>query len=173
MLRRLKQDDAKYMYEWMTASDVNKYFRFDPSKISIESCEKFIKDSFNKTDRTYAIDVNGEYAGSISLKHIDMNDKNAEFAISIRKKYRGKGLGKQAIKDILEIAFYELKLNKVYLNVLSDNVNAIKAYEKSGFIFEGELVNHIRIDNEYKNLKLYGIWRSNYEEMYKRNWFTV
>ena len=98
-----------------------------------------------------------------------MNDKNAEFAISIRKKYRGKGLGKQAIKDILEIAFYELKLNKVYLNVLSDNVNAIKAYEKSGFIFEGELVNHIRIDNEYKNLKLYGIWRSNYEEMYKRN----
>lgn len=160
ILRPLKKEDATLMYEWMTAKDVNKYFRFDSSKVTIESCEKFILNSMTETDKTYAIDADGEYAGSISLKHIDKNDNNAEFAISIREKFRGKGLGKMAIKKILKIAFDELKLNKVYLNVLSDNIPANRLYEKCGFVYEGELVKHIRINGEYKNLKLYGIWRS-------------
>ena len=151
ILRQLKKEDAPLMYEWMTAKDVNLYFRFDPSKVTIASCEEFIENSFNDCNRTYAIDVDGEYAGSISLKHINQNDRNAEMAISIRSKFRGKGLGKQAIKKILEIGFSELNLNKIYLDVLSDNEGAIK------------------IGNQFKSLKLYGIWRSNYEELCKRN----
>lgn len=168
-LRKLKKEDAPLMYEWMTAPDVNKYFRFDPAKVSVTSCETFIETSFSDDNKTYAIDVEGEYAGSVSLKHINKKDMNAEFAISIRKKYRGQGLGKQVIKDILEIAFYEFGLNKVYLDVLSDNTGAIKLYEKIGFQLEGELINHIKINDEFKNLKLYGIWRSSYDELYKRN----
>lgn len=169
ILRKLKKEDAPLMYEWMTAPDVNLYFRFDPTKITIDSCEEFIQNSFDDYNRTYAIDEDGEYAGSISLKHINLKDMNAEMAISIRSKYRGMGLGKQAIKKILEIGFYELNLNKIYLDVLSKNESAIKLYEKIGFKLEGELVDHIKINDEFKSLKLYGIWRSNYEELCKRN----
>lgn len=116
------------------------------------------------TDKTYAIDYNDEYIGSISLKHINPIDKNAEFAISIRKKYREQGLGKEAIHLILQIAFEELNLNKVYLNVLSNNERAIRLYQSVGFEYEGELKEHICINNEFKSLKLYGIWKNSYLE---------
>ena len=165
ILRKLELKDAPLMYEWMTAKDVNKYFRFDPTKVTIKSCEEFIRNSFNDENRTYAIvDINDEYVGSISLKHIDMNDKNAEFAIAIRDKYRGKGYGTKAVNELFEVAFKEIGLNKIYLNVLSDNDNAIKLYEKVGFKYEGELKKHICINGVFRNLKLYGIWREDYEK---------
>ena len=164
ILRKLEKKDAPLMYEWMTAKDVNNYFRFDPSKVSIKSCEEFINTSFTDENKTYAIDIDGEYAGSISLKEINQKDKNAEFAISIREKYRGKGYGKKAIKMLLDIAFNELELNKVYLNVLSTNKRAIELYKSVGFKYEGQLKKHILVKGKYKNLKLFGIWRDSYEK---------
>ena len=168
-LRKLELKDAPKMLEWMTAKDVNNYFRFDPKMISLESCEQFIKNSFNDLNKTYAIDINEEYIGSISLKNIDMQNLNAEFAISIRNNYRGQGFGKNAIKKILKIAFEDLKLHKVYLNVFSDNSRAIKLYEESGFKYEGELKEHIIINGAYKNLKLYGILKEEYYEPNRKN----
>ena len=169
ILRKLQLQDAPFMYEWMTSKDVNKYFRFDPKKVSLDSCREFIKNSFSDTEKNYAIDENGEYIGTVSLKHIDYHDLNAEYAISLREKYRKMGYGFNATKEILKIAFEELKLNKVYLNVLSSNENATRMYEKIGFVYEGELKNHIKIGDTFRNLKLYGIWRDDYEKMYKDN----
>ena len=169
LLRKLELNDAPLMYEWMTASDVNKYFRFDPNKVTIQTCKDFIKNSFTDKDKTYAIDIDGEYIGSISLKDINQNDRNAEFAISLRSKYRGHGFGQEAIKLLLKIAFDELDLNKVYLNVLADNNRAIALYQSVGFEYEGELKKHIFINGEFKNLKLFAIWKDSYYEKNKVN----
>lgn len=45
----------------------------------------------------------------------------------------------------------------MYLNVYSNNVKAIKLYEKCGFKFEGEFREHFKLDDEYLNWKWYGI----------------
>ena len=168
-LRKLEESDAKFMYEWMTESDVNNYFRFNPKNVTISSCKEFIVNSYTEKDQNYAIDINGEYAGTISLKNINYEDMNSEYAISLRKKFRGKGYGFLASIELLKIAFDELKLNKVYLNVLSTNDVANNMYVKIGFEYEGELKEHININGEYKSLKLYGMLRSSYEKKYKNN----
>jgi diamine N-acetyltransferase len=165
LLRPLKKEDAKYMHEWMTDPAVNQFFRFDKSNITIKKCQDFIKNSFTDTDRNYAIEEDGEYQGTISLKHIDSKNKTAEYAIALRKSAQGKGLGTRASKELLNIAFTELKLNKVYLDVLSDNTAAIHLYQKIGFKQEGELKSHIIIDNKPRDLKLFGIQRSEYEKL--------
>ena len=41
-------------------------------------------------------DQDDEYLGTISLKNIDLKNKNAEYAISTRKKARGTGANQQA-----------------------------------------------------------------------------
>ena len=125
ILRQLKKEEAEKILEWMADPEVNQFFRFDKSNLSIEKCQNFILNSFTNTDRHYAIEENNEYMGTISLKHINPTNKNAEYAIALRKTAQGKGLGTKASKELLNIAFNELKLNKVYLDVLSDNTPAI------------------------------------------------
>ena len=61
-------------------------------------------------------------------------------------------------------AFQELKLHKVYLNVLSENVRAQRFYEKCGFIQEGIAKDAVRIKESYKSLIWYGIFEENDKE---------
>ncbi len=160
-LRNLQEKDLSKMLEWMKDSTLTCFFTFNSDDITEEKVSDFIKKSQNDSkNRHYAIvNEDDEYLGTISLKNIDFNNKNAEYAISLRKCAIGKGIARFATKSILEIAFNELNLNKVYLNVLSDNIRAIKFYEKVGFKYEGEFVKHIIIRNKYKNLKWYSIFK--------------
>lgn len=157
-LRPLKNEDANGIMEWMKDSSINCYYRFDPNSITYDSILDFIKRSKTDRNKHYAIvDELDEYMGTISLKHIDSDNKNAEYAIALRNKAIGTGIANFATKEILHIAFKDLNLNKVYLNVLSDNERAIRFYQKIGFEFEGEFKEHLLIKGRYHDIKWYGI----------------
>lgn len=163
MLRQLKVEDTEGIMEWMEDPSINCYYRFDAKSITYEKVIDFIENSFTDKCRHYAIvDINDEYLGTISLKDIDLINKNAEYAIALRKKAIGSGIAKSATVEILQIAFVNLNLNKVFLNVLSDNHRAIHFYEKMGFEFEGEFLEHIFLKGEYRNIKWYSIRRNQY-----------
>ena len=98
-----------------------------------------------------------EYLGTISLKNIDLKNKNAEYAISTRKKARGTGANQQATESLLKYGFDKLQLHRIYLNVLSSNKRAISFYKKCGFIYEGKFKDHLFIDDRYQDLEWYAI----------------
>ena len=104
-----------------------------------------------------ATDDNDRYLGTVSLKNINYNDKNAEYAISLHKDAVGSGVAKFATEEIIKIAFTKLNLERIYLNVFSDNSRAINFYNKMGFKYEGELEKHLQIRGEFKSLKLFAI----------------
>jgi RimJ/RimL family protein N-acetyltransferase/dTDP-4-dehydrorhamnose 3,5-epimerase-like enzyme len=171
-LRALEEKDAPLMLEWIKDADINRYFQFDNENASIDSVLEFIKNSKNMvTNAHFAIinekDKNDEYFGTASLKEINLNAKNAEYAIALRKEAQGKGYGYAATVKILEYAFYTLGLERVYLNVLSDNKNAVKFYEDFGFIYEGEFFNHISIHNKIHSLKYFRLLKREYESIEK------
>ena len=58
---------------------------------------------------------------------------------------------------LLDIAFNEMGLHKVYLNVLDNNFRAIKLYEKLGFKLEGEFKEHLYLREHFCGLKWYAI----------------
>lgn len=160
MLRRLEKKDAPLMLEWMHDSEINCNFQADFASASLESVLDFIKDSFDDENQNFAfVDKNDEYLGTISLKHISYKNQNAEYAIVARKKAHGTGAAVQATQELLKYAFEQLKLHKVYLNVLEDNVRAQKLYEKCGFMYEGTSPDAVFINGEFKALKWYGIIR--------------
>lgn len=174
LLRKLEEKDVSGMLEWMHDPEVYQFFRFSCENNTTEDAARFIAkariDFEENIHRHYAIvDNNDIYLGTISLKDIDMASRNAEYAISLRKSAQGKGIATQATKKILEIAFTELGLERVYLNVLSNNTAAIHLYEKCGFIFEGEFRSHIKIRGTTHSLKWYGILKDEYfqKESYK------
>lgn len=158
MLRRLNQKDAPLMLEWMHDNTINCCFQYPFADMTLEKVKTFIENSFNDENRHFAIvDLNDEYLGTISLKNISQKNKNAEYAIVTRKKAQGTGEALQATKELINYAFKELGLHKIYLNVLEDNIRARKFYEKCGFKQEGVAKDAVIIAGNYKSLVWYGI----------------
>lgn len=158
MLRRLKEKDAPLMLEWMHDNSINCWFRYPFADMTLDKARLFIKYSFDEENQHFAItDGNDEYLGTISLKKISEKDHNAEFAIATRKKAKGTGMVELATTEILRYAFNDLGLHRVYLKVLSDNIEARELYENCGFDLEGEFKDAVRMHDQYRNVAWYAM----------------
>lgn len=167
-LRRLEEKDAQGMLEWMQDTEIQKRFLFSVRGFTEEDVLKFIREAETQPVEGKSIhfaitDETDEYLGTISLKNVDLLAKKAEYAISLRKKAQGMGVGTEATKKILEAAFNRFGLERVYLNVFSDNERAIHLYEKSGFVYEGEFRRHLFLRGEYKSLRWYGMLKDDFQ----------
>ena len=77
--------------------------------------------------------------GSVYIRDIDHEKKCGEYGIFIgEESARGKGVGTESAKLIIEHAFNELKLETLFLRVFKDNEGAIKSYEHAGFVKNGK-----------------------------------
>ena len=154
-LRSLESKDAPGMLEWMTDPKITRFFRFDASRVTEESCLAFIAGASQQENcRHWAIaDEHDTYLGTISLKEITASD--AEYAISTRSCAHGTGAAMEATRQVLSIAFEELGLSRVYLNVLADNGRANAFYIKAGFRFSHAEKDAVAIRGEMKDLNWY------------------
>lgn len=144
------------MLEWMHDPEIAKAFQLDFLHMTLHDAEQFIADSFSEENRHFAIvDEQDEYQGTISLKHIDQQNKKAEYAIVTRKGIQGKGYAGNATNELIVYAFRELGLHRLYLYVLEDNGRANRFYQKMGFAFEARLVDYVKIHGEYRTQNLY------------------
>lgn len=168
MLRKLESKDAPSMLKWMHNTDIVKLLPTNFMKYSLEDCSRFISNA--RYDETVinlhfaVVNSRDEYVGTISLKNIDRVNQNAEYAIVLGEEAIGKGYALPATNSILDIAFRQLKLKKVYLCVFEENKRAIRFYEKYKFVKEGNFRSHI-LDYRgiYHNLLWYGLLDCEYE----------
>lgn len=78
--------------------------------------------------------------GGIGLRDIDRVNGSAEASIFITSHDDwGKGLGTDAMNALLDFAFGELRLHRVFLHVFDYNPRAVRSYEKAGFATEVRL----------------------------------
>ena len=160
-LRKLELKDAPLMLEWIQDPTIACFFRFDAQSMTVADCEKFIESTDDDSDSIHYAIVNedDEYLGTISLKNIDYQKREAEYAISTRKRAHGTGAAMVATKEILRIAFEELELKRVYLNVLTENGRANAFYLKVGFRFDYNEENAVEINGVKRSLNWYSIIR--------------
>lgn len=166
LLRNLNMSDKERMLEWMRSADVSAWFRWDPDSVDEKDVESFIEEAQEfGLSRHYAVaDDNGVYMGTVSLKNIDFDNSNAEYAIALCSDAIGRGYAAFATSEILKIAFYEIGLEKVYLNVAENNKRAIRFYEKYGFFPEGVFVKHFNKNGELLDLLWYRMLKEEFGE---------
>lgn len=134
-LRKLELRDAPLMLEWMHDERVVHDLRTDFASKTLADAESFIHASLHDTSNlnlAIASDTD-EYMGTVSLKHINYEEKSAEFAITVRKEAMGRGYSWLGMKAILSKAFNELKLKSVYWCVSRTNLRAVRFYDKHNF----------------------------------------
>ncbi|MCM3626645.1 GNAT family N-acetyltransferase [Paenibacillus glycanilyticus] len=101
----------------------------------------------------------GAFLGVIGL-HINKAHNMAELAYWIGKPYWRSGYCSEAASKVLQFAYEELGLNRVYAAAMTRNPASYKVMEKIGMKFEGVLRNHIRKGEVYEDLRHYGLLRS-------------
>lgn len=134
-LRRLELKDAFLMLEWMHDENVICNMATNFEEKSIEDINAFILNSRDESTSLHRaiVSESDEYMGTVSLKHIDMVEKIAEFAIVVRTEAMSKGYSWFGMIEILRIAFEELHLESVYWCVSKDNSRAVHFYDKHRF----------------------------------------
>ncbi|MEJ7609701.1 MAG: GNAT family protein [Ferruginibacter sp.] len=90
----------------------------------------------------FAIEVNGEAAGGIGIHpQGDIQQKNAELGYWLAEPYWGKGIITKAISEIIEFAFRNYDINRVFARPFGNNIGSQKVLEKAGFVLEGRFEN--------------------------------
>ena len=110
---------------------INKEFSFEREK---KWLGKNIENVKNHKAVFLVAENNGIIIGTASID-LDIWRKNhiGDFAISIRKNYRGIGVGSYLIEEIIKLAKKELKPRFIKLSVFSTNKPAMRLYKKYGF----------------------------------------
>ena len=72
--------------------------------------------------------------GCIDLFDFDARNRKAAIGMYIAPEARGKGVGKQAVQELLDYAFGFLHLRMVYAIISVNNVSCSHIYEQMGFI---------------------------------------
>lgn len=82
----------------------------------------------------WAIEVDGEFAGSIQAAENDDDDyRSAGIDIFMSSRFQGRGLGTDAVRTIARYLVRERGHHRLTIDPAADNVRAICTYEKVGF----------------------------------------
>jgi RimJ/RimL family protein N-acetyltransferase len=108
----------------------------------VESFHEWIESARKKDDHVNLAIERLEEPGAIGmcdLMRIEAPTRTAEMGIWIGRPWWQGGYGTDAVRTICRFGFEHVNLHRITLFVNADNAQAIKAYEKVGFVHEGSL----------------------------------
>ena len=133
-IRPLETKDAYTSVNWRNMPEIWAQTGSAPNKkVTIEDELEWIKKvTADKTSRRFAIIVDDMYVGNVYLT--DIKDGVAEYHIFIGdKNYWGKGVAREASKQIIEFGISNLRLKAIELGVQETNAAAFHLYKSLGF----------------------------------------
>lgn len=166
-LRRVLPSDQPEWERWLTDSDVNRVLSSGSSmpRSPISLSDALAYWSADAADHVGFTIMSSDDVpiGAVQLADIDPWARHAELGIFIGDPAcRGHGLGTEAMRLLLDFAFRQLNLHKVWLTVDADNDPAIRCYVRLGFRRDGVQRDAIYRDGRYLDRLLMSILESEF-----------
>lgn len=144
ILRPWEEGDAECLYHFAKNPKIGPIAGWPPHE-SVEHSLNIINTIFSKRE-TYAITLDEIPIGCVSLLiHPDGNhywgDGSGELGYWIGEKYWGRGLVVEASRTIIEHAFYDLEIERIFATYRIENNQSKRVLEKLGFKYYTELDN--------------------------------
>jgi len=161
-LRQLEPHDAESIERLAGEKDVADTTLNMPHPYPAGSASSFIHARSEAAARgdgySFAITLSESEAflGIVGL-HVVKAHNMAELGYWVGKPYWRNGYCTEAAARMVQFAFEDLKLNRVYAAAMTRNPASYKVMEKIGMKFEGILRNHIRKGDAYEDLRYYGL----------------
>lgn len=165
VLRPIEVEDLPLIVKWKNDRQItNMTSSYKPITLSQEELLYDLDQESTNTYR-YIIDIDRDAIGYCGLTNIDWKSRRCEIFIRVSRKDKwGKGYGTDSIKLLLNFAFTDLNLNKIFLTAYEDNMEALTLYEALKFKKEGVLREHAFNQGIYKNMVIMGLIKSEWNE---------
>jgi RimJ/RimL family protein N-acetyltransferase len=155
-LRALTQSDLELTLQWNNQPDIRDTYAGHPYPVNREKEQAWYNRvlTSDASLNVFGIELTAsqKLIGLTMLKNVNFINREAEWAIYIGDaEERGKGYAKEAMIQTLRWGFHQLGLNRIFLKVETQNINAIGMYKKAGFVEEGILRNCVFKNNEYRS----------------------
>ncbi|HUI57660.1 MAG TPA: GNAT family N-acetyltransferase [Bryobacteraceae bacterium] len=111
--------------------------------------------------RYFVLELDGKRAGYAILRGLASTNGSIELK-RIVVAQPGRGTGRAALGEILDIAFQELLAHRLWLDVYEDNERARHLYRDMGFAEEGTMRECIRSASGYRSLVLMSLLEDEY-----------
>jgi RimJ/RimL family protein N-acetyltransferase len=143
--RAPEKEDIPMFVDWLNDPEVRAgLVLFLPMSVAKEEhwFENMLKRPQEEQPLTIEVQDEGGWnpIGNVGLFGFNYIARSAEAGIMIGEKaYWDQGYGTEAMKLLLKHGFETLNLNRISLQVFTNNPRAVRCYEKVGFVLEGRL----------------------------------
>lgn len=171
-LRAMEKQDCEMVREMFNDPEMEHLVVGWALPVSAYAQEKWFENNYNTRDNfRFVIETSEDGAvGIATLTGLDWKNRKATHGIKLSNKlFRTKGIGTDSVMAIMRYAFDELQLNRLDGSWFSDNIPSKNMYMKCGWVVEGVRRDYIFKNNEYKNLEVVGILKSEYHALIEKN----
>lgn len=135
-LRKIEPSDLPFLYQW--ENDATSWADSDThNPLSRHDLHQYIEnntgDIYRDGQLRLMIEQGGQTLGCIDLFDFDARNRKAAIGMYIAQEARGKGVGSEAVKQLLDYAFDFLHLRMVYAIISVNNQACSHIYEQLGF----------------------------------------
>jgi RimJ/RimL family protein N-acetyltransferase len=169
-IRPLSLDDLDNIMTWVNDPEVVGRYAYFTKPFTREQEAEWLEQKINsKTDFFYAVEnAEGIYLGNCGIEKIHWPAKHGRLSITIgNKKERGKGHGFRTVNLLLDRAFNEHGLHKIFLIVTIGNQRGVNLFKKCGFVEEGTLKDHYVIEGKFVDMYMMRILDEDFKEIHK------
>jgi len=162
-LKRLRLESAGTIYHSISENreHLRSWLPFVDDTKKLSDTEIFLKSVLNSTcpkkDLIYEIWYERAFAGLIALKEIDAWNKKTELGYWITSRFEGKGLITKSCRELIDLSFNQLGLNRIQLKAAVGNARSCMVAERLNFRVEGIERQGERHHNKYFDLITYGL----------------
>ena len=146
-LRKIEPSDLPFLYQW--ENDATMWADSDThNPLSRHDLHQYIEHTTGDIYRDGQLrliieesQLSTKVVGCIDLFDFDARNRKAAIGMYIAPDARGKGVGKQAVQQLLDYAFNFLHLRMVYAIISVHNIACSHIYEQMGFTPSSPLAN--------------------------------
>lgn len=163
-LRKFERRDLDLLYVYRNKPEVLGLLSRFSVGLSREALDGWFDFHGRQTDELLLAIVETESdrcIGQVGLYQIDHRVGKAEFGILIGdERWQSKGIGRTVSEAVFSLAFYDLNLQRIWIEILGSNPRSLTVYKRLGFKIEGILRNHDFRGGQYIDCSRMALMRS-------------
>lgn len=135
-LRKWQLSDAESIVKFANNENISDFMSDGfPNPFTLEKAKAFIDNATQKSSsHHFAITVNDEAIGGIGISvQADIHRKSAELGYWLAEPYWGKGIVTKSVSEIVNYAFVNCDVIRIFARPFSSNTASYKVLLKAGF----------------------------------------
>lgn len=148
--------DMKFIFENLSKSEIKEILghRSETEFLKEEQKQKNGYSSYNRSFILFLLTEkeSGRKIGRCGLHNWNKEHQRAEIGYAMEdENFKKLGLMSEAVKEIIDYGFHDLKLNRIEALVGIENVPSLKIIQKNNFKKEGVLRQHFYVDGRFED----------------------